>query len=151
MNDNKGTSLVIVNSSNWYNPMVKWVYGQETITENLQPQPVFISEEGIIESIPPVESKPLEPAVPQISSIPEVPDAEDQVVRQLSQLNNYPQNIDATRSQLDSSINIFPDVDEEQLAQNQQVIELASGPAAIFGVSNYPPQDEIREPVRMRM
>lgn len=31
----KHTYQVIVNSSNWYNPMVKWVYGQETITENL--------------------------------------------------------------------------------------------------------------------
>lgn len=31
----KHTYQLIVNSSNWYNPMVKWVYGQETITENL--------------------------------------------------------------------------------------------------------------------
>lgn len=31
----KHTYQVIVNSSNWYNPMVRWVYGQETITENL--------------------------------------------------------------------------------------------------------------------
>lgn len=31
----KHTYQVIVNSSNWYNPMVRWVYGQEAITENL--------------------------------------------------------------------------------------------------------------------
>lgn len=31
----KHTYQLIVNSSNWYNPMIKWVYGQETITENL--------------------------------------------------------------------------------------------------------------------
>ena len=31
----KHTYQLIVNSSNWYNPMVKWIYGQETITENL--------------------------------------------------------------------------------------------------------------------
>ena len=31
----KHTYQLIVNSSNWYNPMVKWVYGQETIAENL--------------------------------------------------------------------------------------------------------------------
>lgn len=31
----KHTYQLIVNSSSWYNPMVKWVYGQEAITENL--------------------------------------------------------------------------------------------------------------------
>ncbi|MGM9540043.1 TrbG/VirB9 family P-type conjugative transfer protein [Anaerovibrio sp.] len=32
---NKHTYQVIVNSSNWYNPMVTWVYGEEAIQENL--------------------------------------------------------------------------------------------------------------------
>ena len=31
----KHTYQVIVNSSDWYNPMVKWVYGEEAIQENL--------------------------------------------------------------------------------------------------------------------
>ncbi len=32
---NKHTYQVIVNSSNWYNPMVTWVYGEENLAENL--------------------------------------------------------------------------------------------------------------------
>ena len=31
----KHTYQLIVNSSDWYNPMVKWVYGQEAMAENL--------------------------------------------------------------------------------------------------------------------